>query len=110
MEIWNGREKLAALFKYELLGEDQPAIITWKSTWDLILQPSVIRTWEAVMARCCGSGLTIVYEALESDDILSHGDAIVRLSVSELVVRPISLQQIQRDCNYHWFHDIFNSD
>ncbi|KAH8131336.1 hypothetical protein LI328DRAFT_158837 [Trichoderma asperelloides] len=100
-EIWNGREKLAALFKYELLGEGQPAIITWKGTLDLILQPSAIRTWEAAMARCCGSGLAIVYEALDSDDILSRGDAIFRLKVSKLVVRPISLRQIQIDCNYH---------
>ncbi|KAK1250548.1 hypothetical protein MKX08_010551 [Trichoderma sp. CBMAI-0020] len=102
MEIWNGREKLAALFKYELLKEDRSAIITWKGTWSLTLQPSVVETWEAVTTRRGGFRLIIVYETLDSDTIRSHGDAIVRLKVSERVVRPISLQQILIDCDALW--------
>ncbi|KAL7799215.1 hypothetical protein V8C37DRAFT_367017 [Trichoderma ceciliae] len=68
MEIWNGREKLAALFEYELLGEGQPASITWRATWDFILQPQVITTWEAVTTRRHGSGLIFVYETLSCDE------------------------------------------
>lgn len=102
MEIWNGREKLAALFKYELLKERRSAIITWKGTWGLILQPSVVEAWEAVTTRRGGFRLDILYETLDSDTIQSHGDAIVRLKVSERVVRPISLQQIRIDCDAPW--------
>ncbi|KAM0520150.1 hypothetical protein ACHAPE_003429 [Trichoderma viride] len=99
MEIWNGREKLAALFKYELLQEQRSAIITWKGTWDLVLQPSVVESWEAVTTRRGGFRVDVVYETLGSDIIRSHGDAIVTLDVSERVVRPISLRQIRIDCD-----------
>jgi hypothetical protein len=102
MEIWNGREKLAALFKYELLQEQRSSIITWKGTWDLILQPSVVESWKAVTTRRGGFRVDVVYETLDSDIIRSHGDAIVGLEVSERVVRPISLQQIRIDCDAPW--------
>ncbi|KAI5457860.1 hypothetical protein BGZ63DRAFT_427886 [Mariannaea sp. PMI_226] len=32
LEIWNGWEGLATLFKYESLGDEQPATITWRGT------------------------------------------------------------------------------
>lgn len=102
MEIWNGREALAALFKYELLKENRAAIITWKGTWDLILQPSVVEAWGAVTTRGGGFELGVVYEKLNGATIRSHGDAIVELKVSERVVRPISLQQIRTDCDAPW--------
>ncbi|EHK40691.1 uncharacterized protein TrAtP1_004022 [Trichoderma atroviride] len=102
MEIWNGRKKLAAHFKYELMKEDRSAIITWKGTWGLTLQPSVVEIWEAVTTRRGGFRLDIVYETLDSDTIRSHGDAIIGLEVSERVVRPISLQQIRIDCDAPW--------
>lgn len=102
MEIWNGRDKLAALFRYELLQEQRCAVITWKGTWDLILQPSVVETWGAVTTRRGGFRLDVVHEMLDSDTIRSHGDAMVELKVSERVVRPISLQQIRIDCDAPW--------
>ncbi|PNP42922.1 hypothetical protein TGAMA5MH_05668 [Trichoderma gamsii] len=102
MEIWNGRDKLAALFRYELLQEQRYAVITWKGTWDLILQPSVVETWGAVTTRRGGFRLDVVHEMLDSDTIRSHGDAMVELKVSERVVRPNSLQQIRIDCDAPW--------
>ncbi|KAL7895681.1 hypothetical protein HDV63DRAFT_400986 [Trichoderma sp. SZMC 28014] len=102
MQVWNGRKGLAALFKYELLKEHRAAIITWKGTWDLILQPSVVETWGAVTNRRGGFELGVVYEKLDDATIRSHGDAIVELKVSERVVRPISLQQIRTDCDAPW--------
>ena len=101
MEIWNGRKKLAALFRYELI-RDQPSIITWRGTWDLILQPSVIQAWEAVTIRRSGYGLELVYDKLASDDIMSHGDAMHMLKLPELVIRPISLQQIRTEQSFGW--------
>lgn len=102
MEIWNGREGLATIFKYELLKEQRAAIITWKGTWDLILQSSVVEAWGAVTARRGGFELGVVYEKLDGAMIRPHGDAIIALKVSERVVRPISLQQIRTDCDAPW--------
>ncbi|KAI9897624.1 hypothetical protein N3K66_007480 [Trichothecium roseum] len=68
MEIWNGREELAALFRYQLI-RDQLSIITWRATWHLALQPSVIRAWEAVTARRSGRGLKLVYDQLAGENI-----------------------------------------
>lgn len=106
MEIWNGREKLAALFRYELLGEGQPAIITWRGTWDIVLQLPVIKAWEVVTAMRGGSGLALAYETFGSHEILSHGDAIAMLKVSERVIRPVSLHQIRIDRNTGWVYNM----
>lgn len=110
MEIWNGREGLAALFKYQLLKEHRAAIITWKGTWSLMLQPSVVETWGAVTTRRGGFELGVVYEKLDGATIRSHGDAIVELKVSERVVRPISLQQIRIDCDAPWTRTVPHLD
>ncbi|KAH7407930.1 hypothetical protein BKA64DRAFT_693968 [Cadophora sp. MPI-SDFR-AT-0126] len=79
MEIWNGRKGLAALFKYQAFRNIQEAIITWRGTWKLTVEPSIIQAWEAV-------------ELLDEAAIKSHGDAIRDLRLSSEVIRPISLQ------------------
>lgn len=93
MEIWNGQAKLAAVFRYELI-QCGPSVMTWRGTWDFDLAPSVIKAWEAVTRRRSGYGLNVVYESLNGEDIISHGDAIPSLGLPEPVIRPISLQQI----------------
>lgn len=47
MEIWNGRK---GLIKFQASQRLQPAAITWRSTWTLILSEllPVIRHWEAL--------------------------------------------------------------
>ncbi|GAB0138564.1 hypothetical protein EsDP_00006794 [Epichloe bromicola] len=97
MTIWNGRKKLAALFKYERTRGHQLSTVTWRGTWHLNLSPSVIKAWEAVAARHSGYGLDVVHESLDGDDVMSHGDAIAILKLPEPVIRPVSLQQIRRD-------------
>ncbi|KAI3325472.1 hypothetical protein HD806DRAFT_552748 [Xylariaceae sp. AK1471] len=82
MEIWNGRKGLAALFKYQAFRNIQQATITWRGTWELTMEPSIIQAWEAV-------------ERLDEAAIKSHGDAIHYLMLSSNVIRPISLQQIR---------------
>ncbi|PKK42372.1 hypothetical protein CI102_13968 [Trichoderma harzianum] len=82
MEIWNGRKGVAALFKYQVFHDIQQARITWRGTWEFIMEPSVIRAWEA-------------FELLDEATIKSHGDAIGYLMLSGQVIRPISLQQIR---------------
>ena len=97
MEIWNGREGLAMLFRYQLTGRREPAVITWRGTCEFFLQPPVVEAWEAVTQKRCDHGLIIVDEFLDADPIKSHGDAIHHLNLLNPVIRPISLLQIQMD-------------
>jgi hypothetical protein len=95
MEIWNGRKGLAALFKYQAFRDIQEARITWRGTWKLTIEPSIIQAWEAVVHRHDGWRFNLVEERLDEAAIKSHGDAIHDLMLSSEVIRPISLQQIQ---------------
>ncbi|KAF7958555.1 hypothetical protein EAE96_002095 [Botrytis aclada] len=96
MEIWNGEKGLAMLFRYQRHKREQPAVITCKGTWELILQPLVIQAWDSVSLKHCGRETVIIKEVLNmSDSIKSHGDAIRHLELSKPVVRPVSLRQVQ---------------
>ncbi|RHZ45012.1 uncharacterized protein CDV56_100434 [Aspergillus thermomutatus] len=99
MEIWNGREGLAMLFRYQLTGEGQPAVITWRGTWEFTLRPPVVQAWEAVALEHCGHrSIIIVKELLDAGVVVkSHGDAIHHLKLLNPVIRPLSLQQIQME-------------
>lgn len=95
MEIWNGRQGLAALFKYQVFHDREEATITWRGTWQLSMEPSSIQAWEAVIDQYDDCRLNWVQEHLDEAAIKSHGDAIHHLMLSGPVIRPISLQQIQ---------------
>lgn len=97
MEIWNGRKGIAALFKYHASRDERKATITWRSTWNLAMEPSVIEAWEAVIDQFEGWTLNVVEEWLDKSAIKSHGDAIHHLMLSGQVIRPVSLQQIQME-------------
>ncbi|KAJ6104342.1 hypothetical protein N7523_010662 [Penicillium sp. IBT 18751x] len=98
MEIWNGREGLAMLFRYQLTGEWQPAVLTWRGTWQFTLRAPIVRAWEAVALKHCSHKCLIVEEMLDAGVVIkSHGDAIHHLEFSNLVIRPISLQQIRME-------------
>ncbi|KAI1212997.1 uncharacterized protein F4807DRAFT_308067 [Annulohypoxylon truncatum] len=93
MEIWNGKVGSAALFRYQLKGNDC-AVLTWKATWKFTLQPRLIKAWEAVAQANTNGTYFVVREFLdEKITINSHADAINFLELSE-VLRPTSLQQI----------------
>ncbi|KAJ0162361.1 hypothetical protein CTA2_4680 [Colletotrichum tanaceti] len=96
MEIWNGRKGLAALFRYQALRNMHEAVIVWRGTWKLAVEPSTIQAWEAVMHQYHdGWRIELVQERLDEAVINSHGDAIRYLMLLGQVVRPVSLQQIQ---------------
>lgn len=97
LEIWNGRKGLAALFRYQALRNLQQAVVLWRGTWDLAIEPPVIQAWEAVMHQHDGRRLDLVQERLDRTFIKSHGDAITYLMLSSQVIRPISLLQIQME-------------
>ncbi|RJE24170.1 hypothetical protein PHISCL_03489 [Aspergillus sclerotialis] len=85
LEIWNRQEGLA------------PAVITWRGTWEFVLQPAVVQAWEAVAFKRGGNGSTIVKELLDSTIIKSHGDATHHLRLLNPVIRPVSLRQIRME-------------
>ncbi|KAJ0109786.1 Uncharacterized protein J7T55_004336 [Diaporthe amygdali] len=97
MEIWNGRKGFAALFKYQASRNAQQGTITWRGTWEFVLEPSIIQAWEAVIHKFHGWRLNLVEERLDGAAIKSHADAIRYLMLSGQVIRPISLQQIRME-------------
>lgn len=103
MEIWNGRKGLAALFKYQAFRNIREAIIIWRGTWKLTMEPSIVQAWEAVVHQYesydgyDGWRFDLVQEQVDAATIKSHGDAIHYLRLSSQVIRPISLQQIRTE-------------
>lgn len=92
-EIWNGQVGSAALLRYQIEGSGC-AVLSWKATWELTLQPRVIKAWEAVAHANDSVNYFLVREFLdETISINSHADAINFLELFK-VLRPISLQQI----------------
>ncbi|KAF3806904.1 hypothetical protein GCG54_00007155 [Colletotrichum gloeosporioides] len=111
MEIWDGREGLAALFQYKSMGHGQRPVITWRATWDYALESSVIQAWKAVGMEHQGehhwNDCVVVKEFLNVDDVRCHGDAIHHLKLSSSVIRPVSLHQIRTESRildgiYEW--------
>lgn len=98
MEIWNGREGLAMLFRYQLARGGRPAVITCRGTWEFALRTPVVQAWEGVALKNHGQGCVIVKDLLDDGVVIeSHGDAIHHLKLSSLVIRPVSLQQIRME-------------
>lgn len=100
MELWNGKEGLAALFRF-FRDQSKYAVVNWKCAWDASLQPNVIQAWERVAQKNGHGGLVLREELLDTAGIESHGDAIHYLKLSSQVVRPISLQQIRTEHKVH---------
>ncbi|KAM0461732.1 hypothetical protein ACHAO4_000917 [Trichoderma viride] len=101
LQIWNGRKNLAALFKYEAATEGQPGTITWKGTWEFLLQASLIQAWQAVVSELSEHEMMrVIYESIDGDQVRCHGDAMVLLELPEMVIRRVSLRQIQREQMY----------
>jgi hypothetical protein len=98
MEIWNGREGLAMLFRYQLTGEGQPAVLTWRGTWQFTLRAPIVQAWEAVALKRCSHKCIVVEEMLDAGVVVkSHGDAIHHLKFLNPVICPVSLQQIRME-------------
>lgn len=100
MEIWNGGEASASLFKYHSGRGQTKATITWRSTWELFIPRPVIQAWKSVAQKHGARWLAISRELLDiRDNLESHGDAIHYLQLSTPVTRPVSLQQIRAEHN-----------
>ncbi|KAL7921550.1 hypothetical protein ACQKWADRAFT_321368 [Trichoderma austrokoningii] len=97
LQIWNGRQKLAALFKYEAATEGQPGTITWRATWDFLLQASVIQAWQSVASELSQHGMRVIYECIDGDLVGCHADAMVLLQLPDMVIRSVSLRQMRNE-------------
>ena len=104
MELWNGRKGLAYVFRYQV-SNGRPATITRRGSWSLVLEPHVIRSWEAAaLTHTWNPHLQIIEEFLGAGDVIkSHGDAIYFLKLQQLVAHPVSLLQIRREMGGHEF-------
>ena len=102
MELWNGRAGFAGVFQYQIFESDWTAKITWRSTWDLPLEPRVLKAWQAVASEWADYKLQVVTEILDANIVItSHGDAIRFLMLLNTVIHPVSLWQIQKETAYH---------
>jgi hypothetical protein len=79
MEIWNGEKGLAMLFRYQRVERVQPAVITWRGTWELTLRPLVIQAWDSV-AR-----------GIAAKDMLLSRSCWMLVLVSSLMVMPYAI-------------------
>ncbi|KAL7813752.1 hypothetical protein V8C26DRAFT_404744, partial [Trichoderma gracile] len=97
MEIWNGSEGLAMVFRYKRAPAMGMAEITMRGTWEFTLHPAVVNAWETAAKRHCCYGCTVERELLDAAAVTSYADAIHHLRLSHPVIRPISLEQIRME-------------
>ena len=101
MELWNGSAGFAGVFQYQISESDWTAKITWRGTWDLPLEPRVLKAWQAVVSERVDCKLQVVTEILDATVVItSHGDAIRYLKLLNTVVHPVSLWQMQLETAY----------
>ncbi|KAK8014231.1 hypothetical protein PG990_007527 [Apiospora arundinis] len=93
LHIWNGREPLAASFRYQA----SPPSITWRGTWPHTLRHDVIYPWkEVAYDRDPDTQLAVYREAIDKRFVMkSHADAVHYLNLPATVIRPVSLQKIR---------------
>ncbi|KAF5008200.1 hypothetical protein FDECE_5533 [Fusarium decemcellulare] len=94
MTLWNGAKGEACSFTWCRQG----ASISWRGTWDLKLEPSVLTAWKVVAYEYARHEFTVNKELL-THKIGSHGDAIQYLGLQS-VVDDTSLRQIRKENNY----------
>lgn len=97
MELWNAKEGLAILFRYQRARDGQSAIITLRGTFGLTLRRFVARAWDAVALRHGHGKVVVMNSLIDTEIIKSHGDAICHLGLSTEVMRPVSLQQTLKE-------------
>ena len=101
MDLWNGGAGFAGVFRYQLIENNCTAKITWRSTWDLPLEPRVLKAWQAVASERVDCKLQVVTEILDANVVItSYGDAIRYLMLLSTVVHPVPLWQIQKETAY----------
>ncbi|KIL91034.1 hypothetical protein FAVG1_05730 [Fusarium avenaceum] len=94
MELWNGRQGVAMLFRYQRAQGGQPAIITIRGTSELALGITATQAWDVVAHQYFHGEVVVHTSSIDPDTIRCHGDAIRQLGLLTEVTRPVSLRQI----------------
>ena len=97
MKLWNGGVGFAGVFQCQIL--DRAVKITWLGTWDLLLEPYMLKAWQAVASERVGCKLEVATEILDVV-VKSHRDAIRHLRLLSTVAHPVSLWQMQKENNH----------
>ncbi len=101
MEIWNGRAGFAGVLQFQIFESDQTAKIIWRGTWNLSLEPRVLKAWQAVPSERVYCKLQVVTEILDANVVIkSHRDAIRYMRLLNTVIYPVSLWQSQEETAY----------
>lgn len=97
MEIWNGLEGLAALFRYQADRKMRSAEVTLRGTFEMDLSGPVAQAWEKVAIEHGLDRVSFSRVKIDGEVIGFHGDAIGHLGLINQVMRPDSLRQIVRE-------------
>lgn len=97
MELWNGGQGHAAVFRYKSVKAGGCASIAWRGSWSLKFETGVVTAWENVAGASHAGYLHIQNELLRPLQIRSHGEAVLILELETEVACPVSIQQIHRE-------------
>jgi hypothetical protein len=97
IELWNGGQGHAAVFRYKSVKVGGCAKIAWRGSWNLKFETRVVTAWENVTGARHAGYLQIRNELLRPSQIRSHGEAVLILELETEVACPVSIQQIHRE-------------
>lgn len=95
LEIWDGGEARASVFRYEL--DNGAAAVTWKCAPQVELLDEAVEAWEAAARDMGAREFTAVSQALVQALLWSHGHAIRQLGLKIPVLDAGSEAQIVRE-------------
>jgi hypothetical protein len=96
MELWNGRQGEAAIFRYEREPSDTVATLAWISSWDFFPDAEVVAQWEEVALSHGCRGLLVESERISAPPVCP-GSMLKHLHLRRQILHPLSLYQVQRE-------------
>ncbi|KAK0644257.1 hypothetical protein B0T16DRAFT_513643 [Cercophora newfieldiana] len=98
---WNGGSGFACIFRYRCVKGTKPPTATLAVSWEYQLSESVIDAWKKVAATHSVVPLDLAVEVipLTPDKFKTPGSVIGPLELRRLVIRPVSLCQLQWEAN-----------
>ncbi|KAI0907143.1 hypothetical protein F4823DRAFT_630598 [Ustulina deusta] len=96
MELWNGRQGEAAIFRYEREPSIAIGTLVWISSWNFFPDVEVVAQWKEV-ALNHGCRRFLVESDRVSAPPVCPGSILKHLRLQRQILHPISLYQIQRE-------------
>ncbi|CAI0642978.1 unnamed protein product [Colletotrichum noveboracense] len=95
MTLWNSVQSEACKFIYS--AESGSTSVSWKGTWNLQMEPSMIHDWQKVAQKYTRYNLQIIQEPEILVQVESHSHAVELLEFPAEVIDPISLWQMRKE-------------